>query len=59
MYTRREIKKQRPRCWSDQFITNVNKGDGERGGWTLLWIGVMGKGKRAIGKIGNRSKKSL
>ena len=27
MYTRREIKKQWFKCWSDQFITNVNKGD--------------------------------
>ena len=34
--------------WSDQFITNVNKGDEERGGRTLLRIGVMGKGRRAI-----------
>ena len=37
--------------WSDQFITNVNKGDEERGGRTLLRIGVMGKGRRAIEKI--------
>ena len=43
MYARPEIKKQRFKCWSDQFITNVNKGDEERGGWTLLWIVVMGK----------------
>ena len=58
MYTWREIKKQQSRCWSDQFITNVNKGDEERGGRTLLWIGVMGNGRRAIEKIGNRSKES-
>ena len=32
MYARHEIKKQRFKCWSDQFITNVNKGDEERGG---------------------------
>ena len=51
MYARREIKKQRFKCWSDQFIINVNKRDGERGGRTLLRIGVMGKGKRAIEKI--------
>ena len=51
MYARREIKKQRFKCWSDQFITNVNKRDGERGGRTLLRIGVMGKGRRAIEKI--------
>ena len=51
MYARREIKKQRFKCWSDQFITNVSKGDEERGGQTLLWIGVMGKGRRAIEKI--------
>ena len=59
MYTRREIKKQQSRCWSDQFITNVNKGDGERGERTLLQIGVMGKGRKAIEKIENRSKESL
>ena len=57
MYTRREIKKQRFKCWSDQFITNLNQGDG--GGWTLLWIGVMEKGRRAIEKVGNRNKESL
>ena len=51
MYARREIKKQRFKCWSDQCITNVNKGEEERGGWTLLQIGVMGKGRRAIEKI--------
>ena len=51
MYARREIKKQRFKCWSDQFIINVNKRDGERGGRTLLRIGVMGKGRRAIEKI--------
>ena len=55
MYARREIKKQRFKCWSDQFIINVNKRDGERGGRTLLRIGVMGKGRRAIEKI-ERSK---
>ena len=57
MYARREIKKQRFKCWSDQFITNVNKGDEERGGRTLLRIGVMGKGRRAIGK--DRKKQEL
>ena len=30
--------------------TNVNKGEGERGGQTLLWIEVMGKGRKAIEK---------
>jgi len=45
MYARHEIKKQRFKCWSDQFITNINKGDEEREGWTLLRIGVMGKGR--------------
>ena len=59
MYTRHEIKKQRFKCWSDKFITNLNKGDEGRGGQTLLRIGVMGKGRRAIEKIGNRSKESL
>jgi len=56
MHTWREIKKQQSRCWSDQFITNVSKGDGERGGWTLLWIGVTRKGRKAIEKTENRSK---
>jgi len=55
MYTRREIKKQRFKCWSDQFITNVNKGDEERRGQTLLRIGVMGKRRQATEKI-ERSK---
>jgi len=59
MYTRREIKKQRFKCWSDQFITNVSKGDEERGRWTVLQIGVMGKGRRAVEKIENRSKEAL
>ena len=58
MYTRREIKKQRSKCWSDQFITNVNKGDEEGEGRTLLQIGVMGKGRKAIEKIENRGKES-
>ena len=48
MYTRREIKKQRFKCWSDQFITNVNKGDGERGGRTPLRVRVKGEGRKAI-----------
>ena len=51
MYARHEIKKQRFECWSDQFISNVNKGDEERTGRTLLQIGVMGKGRRVIEKI--------
>jgi len=59
MYAWHEIKKQWFKCWSDQFITNVNKEDEERGGQTLLRIGVMGKGRREIEKIGNRSKESL
>ena len=29
MYTQREIKKQRFKCWSNQFITNVNQEDGK------------------------------
>ena len=48
MYARREIKKQRFKLWSDHFITNVNNGDEESGDQTLLRIGVMGKGRRAI-----------
>ena len=43
MYAQHEIKKQRFKCWSDLFITNVNKGGEERGGRTLLRIGVMGR----------------
>ena len=58
MYARREIKKQRFKCWSDQFIINVNKRDGERGGRTLLRIGVMGKGRRAKEKT-ERSKNCI
>ena len=56
MYTQLEIKKQWFKCWSDEFITNVNKGDEERGGQTLLQIGVIGKGRKRIEKIENRSK---
>jgi len=48
MYTRREIKKQRFRCWSDHFITSLNKGDG---GGEDGRFRVMGKGKRVIEKI--------
>ena len=29
MYTRHVIKKQWSRCWSNQFVTNLNKGEGE------------------------------
>ena len=58
MYAWRETKKQRFKCWS-QFITNVNKGDEERGGQTLLRIRLMGKGRKRIEKIENRSKESL
>ena len=58
MYTWREIKRQRFKCWSDQFITNVNKGDEERGGRTVLQMGVMGKGRKAIENTENRSKVS-
>ena len=46
MYARREIKKQRFKCWSDQFITNVNEGDEERKGRTDTikdWGGGEGK----------------
>ena len=51
MYAWCEIKKQWFKCWFDQFITDVNKRDEERGGRTLLRIGVMGKERRAIEKI--------
>ena len=50
MYTQCEIKKQRFKCWSNQFITNVNKGDEERGGRTLLRVRVKGEGRKAIAK---------
>ena len=56
MYARRETKKQQFKCWSNQFISNVNKRDEERGGRTLLQIGAMRKGSSAKQKIGNRSK---
>ena len=48
MYTRREIKKQQFKCWSDQFITNLNQEDGEGEDGRFR---VMGKGRRAIEKI--------
>ena len=50
MYAQREIKKQRFECWSNQFITNVNKGDEERGGRTLLRVRIKGEGRKAIEK---------
>ena len=43
MYARREIKKQRFRCWSDHFITSLNKGDGGgEDGWGKVvgWCGL-------------------
>ena len=51
MYTRCEIKKQRFKCWSEQFITNLNQEDeeGEDGRFR-----VMGKRRRAVEKIGKR-----
>ena len=45
MFARREIKKQRFKCWSDQFITNLtnlNKGKGRMD--TIMDWG-NGKGK--------------
>ena len=48
MHTRREIKKQWSRCWSNQFITNLNKGDGEGEDGQFR---VMGKGRQEIEKI--------
>ena len=48
MKQRHEIKKQRFRCWSDQFITNINKGDGEGEDGRFR---VMGKGRPALEKI--------
>ena len=47
MYTQREIKKQQLKCWSDQFITNLNQEDeeGEDGRFR-----VMGKRRRTIEK---------
>ena len=50
MYTRCEIKKQRFKCWSDQFTTNVNQGDGRKGGRTLLQVRVKGEGGKVIAK---------
>jgi len=55
MYTQHEIKKQRFKCRSDQFITNLNQsGRWGRGGRQLLQIRVMRKGKRVIGKTGKK-----
>ena len=48
MYTQCGIKKQPSRCWSDQFITNLNKGDGEGEDGRFR---VIGKGRWAIEKI--------
>jgi len=45
MYAQCEIKQERFICWSDQLIKNVNT---HNGGWTLLRVGVRGKGRRAI-----------
>ena len=54
MYTQCEIKKQF-KCWSNQFITNLNQsGRWGRGGWMLLQIREMGKGKQVIEKIGKK-----
>ena len=49
MYTWREIKKQRFKCWFDQFVTNVNNGD-ERKGRTDT-VTDWGDGE---GKVSNR-----
>ena len=48
MYTWHEIRKQWFKCWSDQFIADLNQedGEGEDGGFR-----VMGKGRWAIEKI--------
>ena len=48
MYTGREIKKQRFKCWSDRLITNLNQEDGEGEDRRFR---VMGKGRWAIEKI--------
>ena len=48
MYTQREIKKQQSRCWSGQFITSLNKGDGEGKDGRFR---VIGKERRVIEKI--------
>ena len=52
MYAWHEIKKPWFKCWSDQFITNLNQedGKGEDG-----QIRVMGKGRWAIEKIEARN----
>ena len=52
MYARHEIKKQRFKCWSDQFITTLNQENGEGEDRCFR---VMGKGRRMIEKI-ERSK---
>ena len=59
MYARCEIKKQRSRCWSDQFITNVNQGDGRKGRTdTIMSQGKEG-GKEGDSKEQERSKNHL
>ena len=55
MYIRREIKKQWSRCWSNQFITNLNKGDGEGDN---VKFRVIGYGRQTIEQI-ERSKNCL
>ena len=57
MYARREIKIQRFKCWSDQFITNVNKGDEERGRSDTVTDWGDGEGKASDRK--NRKKQEL
>ena len=57
MYARREIKKQRFKCWSNQFITNVNKGDEERGRSNTVTDWGDGEGKASDRK--NRKKQEL
>ena len=41
MYTQHEIKKRWFKCWSDQFIINLNQEDGEGEDGRFM---VMGKG---------------
>ena len=51
MYTQREIKKQQSRCWSGQFITKLNKGDGE---WEDRQTDIVTDWGDREGKTGDR-----
>ena len=57
MYARHEIMKQRFKWWSDQFITNVNKGDERKGRTDTITDWGDGEGKASDRK--DRKKQEL